>query len=84
VHEITSKLLIPARFADVAHISGFEDIKSKYPGYLTGESKLTMGPMNDPERITAHCAAKTDIRKIKKNWPQSKPDLDGGLIIWLR
>ncbi|OGR10745.1 MAG: hypothetical protein A2097_02900 [Desulfobacula sp. GWF2_41_7] len=43
MHEISSKPFLPVSFAKVPHILGFEAIKADYPGYLTDESKLTLG-----------------------------------------
>ena len=37
---------MPIGFDHVAHINGFETIRDKYSGYLTDESKLTMGPFD--------------------------------------
>lgn len=46
MHEITSKPFPPFCVSDVLNVDGFETIKEKYPGYLTDESRLTMGPFD--------------------------------------
>jgi D-lactate dehydrogenase (cytochrome) len=46
VYEITATPLEPVAFADVAHIRGYDAIRTDYPGYLSDESKLTMGPFD--------------------------------------
>jgi len=85
MHEITSRPVPPADFAKVRMVEGFDEIKSRFPTYLSDESKLTLQPFDylffpkDEEELAA-VVKEMGRRGVKVTIAGARTGLVGGCV----
>jgi D-lactate dehydrogenase (cytochrome) len=85
LNEITSKQVEACDFQQVKCIAGFDRIKSEHPGYLSDESKVTVGPFDFlffPENEAQLSAVVKEMaaRKVEITVAGARTGLVGGCV----
>ena len=85
MHEITSESIESIDFDLVSRTEGFDRIAAEYPGHLTDESKLTMGPFDflffpKNEKELSAVIEEMTARKITVTVAGARTGLVGGCV----